>query len=185
MTIHFQQVTDVHISTILNWLSEPYVMEFWDNSDEHKNDILNFVNGRIVPSPYCDGKFVYWIASFDDQPFAMLMTIQETGEDDIGIEKISRLSKTGNSYGLDYMIGNRDFIGKGYGAKTLIDFLDFFRRDCDLKADTFLIDPASDNPRAKHIYEKAGFDHVCDFVMPGEVSGKGKVHHLLIRQFVI
>lgn len=184
MTIHFEQVTDAHISTILNWLAEPHVMEFWDQSDAHKNDILNFVNGRTEPSTYCDGKYVYWIASCDDQPFAMLMTIQETGEDDIGDEKLSRLSKTGHSYGLDYMIGNPQFLGKGYGAKTLTAFLDFFRRDCDPKADTFLIDPASDNPRAKHIYMKAGFDHVCDFVMPGDVSGKGKVHHLLIRKFM-
>lgn len=185
MTIHFEQVTDAHISTILNWLAEPHVMAFWDNSDAHKDDILNFVSGRIEPSLYCDGKFVYWIASFDNQPFAMFMTIQETGEDDIGDEKLSHLSKTGHTYGLDYMIGNPQFLGKGYGAKTLAAFLDFIRLDYDPKADTFLIDPASDNPRAKHIYEKAGFDHVCDFVMPGDVSGKGKVHHLLIRRFVI
>lgn len=182
--IHFEQVTDVHISTILNWLAEPHVMASWDNSDAHKDDILNFVNGRVEPSSYCDGQYVYWIASFDDQPFAMLMTIHETGEADIGIEKISRLSKTGNSYGLDYMIGNPQFLGKGYGAKTLTSFLDFFRREVDPKADTFLIDPTIDNPRAKHIYEQAGFEHVCDFVMPGEMSGKDKLHHLLIRRFV-
>lgn len=184
MTIQFEKLSTAHIPTVFHWLTEPHVIEFWDNSEAHKNDILNFVQGRTEPSAYCDGKYVYWIASCDEQPFAMLMTIHETGEDDIGDEKLSRLSKTGHSYGLDYMIGNRQFLGKGYGARTLKAFLDFFRRDYDSKADTFLIDPASDNPRAKHIYMQAGFEHVCDFVMPGDVSGQGKVHHLLIRRFV-
>lgn len=74
--------------------------------------------------------------------------------------------------------------GKGYGAKTLSEFLDFFRREFDGSADTFIIDPASNNPRAKHVYMKAGFEHIADFVMGGDCSGAGKSHHLLIRRFV-
>jgi len=111
------------------------------------------------------------------------MTIQETHKEDIGQEKLKRLSKTGNTYGLDYMIGNPKFFGKGYGSQTLSDFIDFFREFFDAKADTFIIDPASDNPKAKHVYMKAGFKHVCDFIMEGDVSGAGKVHHLLLRNF--
>jgi predicted acetyltransferase len=61
--------------------------------------------------------------------------------------------------------------------------LDFFRRDFDVSADTFLIDPACNNPRAKHVYMKAGFEHVCDFLMEGECSGAGQMHHLLIKKF--
>ena len=46
-----------------------------------------------------------------------------------------------------------------------------------------MIDPDSANLRAKHVYMKAGFKHVCDFMMEGDVSGAGKVHHLLLRKF--
>ena len=119
----------------------------------------------------------------EDEPFAMLMTIQETHKEDIGQEKLKRLSKTGHTYGLDYMIGNPKFFGKGYGSQTLSDFIDYFREIVDPKADTFLIDPASDTPKAKHVYMKAGFKHVCDFMMEGDVSGAGKVHHLLLKKF--
>ena len=56
-------------------------------------------------------------------------------------------------------------------------------REFDVYADTFIIDPASDNPRAKNVYMKAGFEHVADFVMSGDASGAGKPHHLLIRRF--
>ena len=105
------------------------------------------------------------------------MTICKTIKNDIGELKLSHLSKTGHTYGLDYMIDSIEHIGKEYGTKTLIEFIDFFRDSFDKKADTFLIDPASDNPRAKGVYKKAGFKHVADFVMGGNVSGSGKPHH--------
>jgi len=96
----------------------------------------------------------YWIASIEDRLFAMLMIEQLTSLTPIDQEKRERLSKTGNTYGLDFMIGNAHFFGKGYGARTLIEFIDFFRKEIDPKADTFLIDPACNNPRAKHVYMK-------------------------------
>lgn len=183
MKMHFEKANKCHLDTIFRWLAEPFVQEFWDNTQGHKDDILNFVDGRKEPSDYCDGKYVYWIAIYDRHPFAMLMTIQEAAEDHIDDIKLRHLSKTGHTYGIDFVIGDKNYFGKGYGAKTLIDFLDFFIKECDPKADTFLIDPASDNPRAKHVYMKAGFEHVADFVMSGNVSGAGKPHHLLIRRF--
>ncbi len=184
MNIYFEKVSISHLDIIFGWLAEPFVQEFWDNTQGHKDDILNFVNDRKEPSNYCDGKYVYWIASSNDHPFAMLMTIQETAEDHIDDIKLNHLSKTGNTYGIDYMIGDKSYFGKGYGAKTLSEFIDFFRREFDVAADTFIIDPASDNPRAKHVYMQAGFEHIADFVMSGDCSGAGKSHHLLIRRFV-
>ncbi len=184
MKIHFEKVTGAHLDTIFSWLLQPHIMEFWDNTQAHKDDIVNFAEGRKTPSSYAGGEYVYWIAYLEDEPFAMLMTIQEIHKEDIGQEKLKRLSRTGHTYGLDYMIGNPKFFGKGYGSKTLSDFIDYFREIVDPKADTFLIDPASDNVRAKHVYMKAGFKHVCDFMMEGDVSGAGKVHHLLIRHFL-
>ncbi len=183
MKIKFEKVTGAHLYTIFSWLREPHIMEFWDNTQAHKDDIVNFTEGRKTPSSYANGQYVYWIASLEDEAFAMLMTIQETYKEDIGQEKLKRLSKTGHTYGLDYIIGNSKFFGKGYGSQTLSDFIDFFRESIDPKADTFLIDPDSANLRAKHVYMKAGFKHVCDFMMEGDVSGAGKVHHLLLRKF--
>lgn len=183
MKLSFEKISLQHIDIIFDWLAEPFVQEFWDNTQGHKDDILNFVNGRKEPSNYCDGKYVYWMARCDGQPFAMFMTIQETAADHIDDIKLNHLSKTGHTYGIDYMIGNKNYFGKGYGARTLSEFLDFFRKDFDVLADTFLIDPASDNPRAKKVYMKAGFEHIGDFVMSGDTSGAGKPHHLLIKHF--
>ena len=51
----------------------------------------------------------------------MFMTIQETPESHINDVKLMHLSKTGHSYGIEYMIGDQAYFGKGYGAKTLIE----------------------------------------------------------------
>ncbi len=183
MKICFEKITREHINLIFTWLAEPFVMEFWDNTQAHKDDIINFVDGRKIPSRYAEGRYVYWIAKLEDEPFAMLMSIQDTEEDDIAAARLERLSKTGNTWSIDYMIGHPDYHGKGYGARTLSEFIDFFRVTVDTKADTFFIDPAVNNPRAKHVYMKAGFKHVTDFIMEGDYSGSGKKHHLLVRNF--
>lgn len=38
MNIHFEKANLSHKETIFNWLKEPHVQEFWDNSQEHKDD---------------------------------------------------------------------------------------------------------------------------------------------------
>lgn len=180
--ITFEKATIHHRKIIFSWLAESHVQEFWDNIQSHKDDILNFMEGRKSPSSYFNGKYIYWVASCDGEPYAMLMTIQATHKDDIGELKLSHLSKTGHTYGIDYMIGNTKYFGKGYGVRTLTEFVDFLRNSVDKKADTIFIDPAIDNPRAKRVYEKAGFKHIADFVMEGDCSGSGKLHHLLIKK---
>src|SRR5437870_2798085 len=140
MKIHFEKANLKHKEAIFSWLSEPYIQEFWDNTQDHKDDILNFMNGRKEPSTYADGKYVYWVAKENDHPYALIMTIQETLDEDIDEIKLANLSKTGTSYGIDYMIGDKNYFGKGLGVTILSQFLEYFRSQIDPKADTFLID---------------------------------------------
>lgn len=180
--IKFTQASKHHLPLICEWLSEPHIQEFWDNTQGHKDDIINFIEGRTTPSTYCGGKYVYWIASHNHAPFAMIMTLHVTEKEDVGELQSSQRSTTGNSYVMDYMIGNLQYLGKGFGAPTLKEFIIFFCTEYDTKADVFLIDPAADNPRAKHVYMKAGFTYVDDFIMAEGYSGSGKRHHLLVKK---
>lgn len=43
MNITFQKASTLYIDAIFIWLTEPHIMEIWDNSQEHKDDILNFI----------------------------------------------------------------------------------------------------------------------------------------------
>ena len=67
--LSFRQACLAHKNTIFQWLSEPHVQEFRGNTQEHRNDIINFLNGRKTPSPYAGGKFIYWIAQEVHEPF--------------------------------------------------------------------------------------------------------------------
>ena len=125
--ITFEKATTTHKEIIFSWLAEPHVQKFWDNTQGHKDDILKFMGGRKDPLNYCDDKYIYWVLLNSGKPHAMLMTICKIIKNDIGELKLSHLSKTGHTYGLDYMIGSIDSIGKGSGTQTLIEFIVFFR----------------------------------------------------------
>lgn len=166
---HFEKATFAHKDMIFKWLDEPHVIEFWDNCPEHRLDIVNFMEGRKTRSPYFNGDFdnYYWVGFVNGDPFSMIMTSELIPEDCIKEEApyVPSLSKIGKSFAIDFMIGNTDYLGKGLATPTLIDFPWFFQKEIEPTADTFMIDPAIDNPRAKHVYEKAGFEVIGDYVM--------------------
>lgn len=70
--IHFKKATLNHINIIFTWLAEPHMMEFWDNSQEHKDDILNFVHNR--PQHYFAGTTKYWIGFINEEPYSFILS---------------------------------------------------------------------------------------------------------------
>ena len=159
------------------------MLEFWDTSEEHKNDILNFMDVRKTPSDYCDGRYTYWIGLADGAPFSLIMAIIEYPGEDRPQLKEEFISKTGSTYGLDFCIGNKYFHGQGLAAPTIKAFTEFFKAEVDKEVDTFMIDPYDHNPRAKHVYAKAGFELVGDFIMQGTLTDSdGKRAFLLVKK---
>jgi RimJ/RimL family protein N-acetyltransferase len=158
--ISFEKVTLKHKDMLFQWLAEPHMQEFWDNSQEHKDDIINFINGRKEPSNYFDGIFTYWIGKFDGKPFCFILTAKVNLDDKYPSLWEKYFSKTGATYSLDFGIGNKGFLGQGLASSTLEAFTTFFKSEIDTNTDTFFIDPDENNPRARHVYAKAGFDLV-------------------------
>ena len=168
MIISFEKASSKHKEEIFIWLEEPHVKEFWDNSQEYKDDILNFMTGRKDPSHDCNSLYTYWVGfasseSGCDMPYCLIMTLQEKEGYDMPVLKKDHISSTGTTYSIDYMIGDKNYFGNGLGAKTLEVVIGFFREQYDQSADTFFIDRDVTNPRAKHVYEKAGFQYVGGF----------------------
>lgn len=164
MDITFEKATWAHKETIFDWLAEPHMQEFWDNSPEHKDDIINFMNGRKEASNYFDGIFTYWIGLIDHEPFCFILSAQEHLDRTAPLIIHQHISKTGTTYCLDFGIGNKKYLNKGLAAPTLKAFTSFFKINVDPKVDTFFIDPDYNNPRAQHVYEKAGFVSVGEFI---------------------
>lgn len=178
--IAFEKASAPHQVPIFQWLHEPCVKEFWDNSQEHKDDILIFINGRKEPSPYYGGIFNYWIGMIKGDPFCLLMTSEILPSQDILEIWRSHLSKSGKTLSIDFMIGNLKYQNQGLAAPTLRLFTQFFQKNVDPAVDTFFIDPAESNTKAKHVYEKAGFKNVGDFHRDCH-EHKGVKHFLMVK----
>jgi len=168
--IHFEKANLCHQNTIFQWLEEPHMKEFWDNSQEHKDDIRIFINGRVEKSPYFDGIFTYWVGSLDHEPFCFILTGEVAHDKDYPDAWNQNRSHTGTTVSIDFGIGNKDFLGKGFAAPALKTFTEFFKEKIDPATDTFFIDPNDNNLRAKHVYEKAGFKTVA------ELPSEGRYH---------
>lgn len=179
--IYFEKATLAHEETIFKWLAEPHMQEFWDNTPEHKNDILNFIYGR--KQHYFAGTTMYWVALINAQPFAFILSDEILPvETDLPHIYREHLSKTGRTISLDFGIGNKDFLGKGLAATTLMQFTTFYQKQIDPLADVFLIDPDENNPRALHVYEKAGFKLVGNYV-PSNGAFIGSTSYLMVKHF--
>ncbi len=164
LPITFERATFEHKETLFQWLDEPHVMEFWDNAPEHRLDIINFMEGRTTRSPYFNGdhNYAYWIGFIGKDPFALMMTSELLKEQCLAekspyIPLFDHLFQGGKTIALDFMIGNTHYLGKGLAAPTLCAFMDFFKDSIDPSATMYMIDPSHDNPRAQHVYQKAGF----------------------------
>jgi len=181
LEIKFKKASTEYKESVLRWLEEPHVKEFWDNSSEHREDILIFMKGRQEPSPYWNGIFDYWIGFVNDEPYCLLMTSEiEPTQSDLPEVWKSYLSRLGRTFSIDFMIGNRKYLGRGLGGPTLEAFTKFIQEAIDRSIDTFFIDPADSNPRAKHVYEKGGFKVVATFHRDfGEE--KNVKHYLMVK----
>lgn len=179
MNISFEKASVMHTDLIFNWLAEPHMMEFWDNSQEHKDDILNFIHGR--KQHYFYGTTQYWVGSIDNTPFCFILSDILLPDQKLSEVTKNYLSKTGTTVSLDFGIGNKHFLGQGLASPALIEFVAFYHKSVDPKADTFFIDPDANNPRAKHVYEKAGFSEIGSF-MPEQGAFVGHESYLMIKK---
>jgi RimJ/RimL family protein N-acetyltransferase len=133
------------------------MIQFWDNTQEHKDDILNFIHHR--PQTYFSGTFSYWIGFLEGEPYAFILSdMLERDQPDLGEIHRAHIPEVGHTIGLDFAIGNPTFLGGGLAAPTLTAFMDFYKSTVDPEVGAFFIDPDKNNPRAMRAYH-CGLPH--------------------------
>ena len=100
-----------HEKLILSWLAEPHMIECWDNSPEHKADILHFIHGR--KQHYFAGTTQYFIGLVEGIPFAFLLADILDPTEDLPEPQSLYMSKSGHTIAVDFGIGNKDYLGRG------------------------------------------------------------------------
>ncbi|HAU0263709.1 TPA: acetyltransferase [Legionella pneumophila] len=142
---HFKPVSKTQENLVLDWISQPHINE-WLHGDGLSNtikDIHEFLNDG---EPWA----THWIAYDNEIPFAYLITSE--------IEKSEEYPD--GAVTLDLFICRLDYIGKGLSVKMIHEFI--LSQFSDAKI--VLIDPEIANERAVHVYKKAGFEIIGEFI---------------------
>ncbi len=155
-----------------HWFHAPHVVEFWGDASTNIADFRNTMSGD-------SDLFNYWIAldqnQGNDTPICLLITTNAaTGMPE---HLAPFLPETGEAWTLDVLIGPVEYIGRGIAVKVLESFLRHIQHlNGDLQ--TVFIDPEANNPRAIHVYEKAGFQKISTF-SPLNGPFRGRPHILM------
>ncbi len=141
----FKPVDISQQSLIYEWIAQQYIRE-WLHGDGLKNtidDLDQFVNAGASWA-------THWVAYDKDIPFAYLLTSE--------LEQSAEHPE--RAITLDLFICRLDYMGKGLSVQIIDEFL-----ICHFSHVTeVLIDPEVSNTRAVHVYKKAGFKIVDEFI---------------------
>lgn len=141
----FKPVDKSQHELVLGWIQQPHINEWLhgDGLNNTINDIEQFLNNG---EPWA----THWIAYDKDIPFAYLITSE--------LEKSEEYPD--GAVTLDLFICRLDYIGKGLSVQMIHEFiLSQFSN-----ARVVLIDPEISNERAVHVYKKAGFEIIEEFI---------------------
>lgn len=155
----FRQVEKADHALAKDWLHTPHVNEFYygEGLQNTLNNLALSVNGKHHNGRYT---FYHWIGFYDKTPFAFLMTSPIEGPYDPS-DPYNKWQQSGERIiTLDLLIGESAFLGKGLSCPMITSFLE---QHC-AEMTKILIDPAQNNPKAVHVYEKAGFKKVESFL---------------------
>ncbi|HAT8606294.1 MULTISPECIES: GNAT family N-acetyltransferase [Legionellaceae] len=141
----FKPVSKTQQQLILEWIAQEHINE-WLHGDGLKNtieDLEKFVNDGASWA-------THWIAYDNETPFAYLITSE--------LEKSN--DHPDGAATLDLFICRLDYIGKGFAVQMIQEFLiSQFSHVSEV-----LIDPEISNTRAVHVYKKAGFNIIEEFI---------------------
>jgi len=135
---HFAPAQSSQRSLIHCWLAQNHIKEWI-----HGAGLQNTLNG-LEKFFHGTSTTTYWIGYDRDTPFAFLITSPE-GNDAIT---------------LDVFICDLNHYGKGIAVSVIQEFL--ISQFPNMKR--ILIDPEAANTRAIHVYQKAGFKIIGEFV---------------------
>ena len=157
---------------ISRWFHSPHVSEFWGDAPANIRDFRSAMTGVCA-------LFNYWIGRDDTIPFCLLITTDATRDTPEHLESL--LPETGEAWTLDVLIGPPEYVGRGIATQMLESFLSHIQYQ-NRALRTVLIDPEANNSRAIHVYEKAGFQLVSEFV-PSDGAFQGKPHVLMAYHY--
>lgn len=148
----FGRVQDNQRDLIHRWLQQEHISEWL-----HGEGLQNTLNS-LDESFKGDSFFQHWIAYEKGEPFAYLLTsyVEKDTDDPYTVY----CEEEGKAITLDLFICDVDYMGKGLAVPMIQEFLKSQFGDVS----EVFIDPEVSNTRATHVYQKAGFKILKEFI---------------------
>lgn len=149
----FRPIIEDDFSLVSSWLREPHVKEWWPVPAENESIGHFLKNTRSDDSAgfmvLCDDTLMGYI-----QYYPMDQKTEKTGS-------LWPVLPQG-TVGTDQFIGDTRYMGKGYGAVFIKEFITYL---CGIQPHitTIIVDPEPINYAAVRCYEKVGFKKVGEF----------------------
>lgn len=160
----FKPAVESQRELIHGWLQQDYICEWI-----HGQGLQNTLAGLEKFFQYqADGKRLdyqstitqHWIGYDGNKPFVYLLTSNVFKN---ATDEYAKYSESaGLAITLDIFIGDTEYLGKGLASVVIKEFL--LSRFSDVSE--VFIDPEKSNKRAIHVYQKAGFHMVGEFIAP-------------------
>lgn len=147
MIIEFRHLTLQHCPILQQWLQLHHVKEFWDDGDRELEQVIN-----------------HYIKIDETRRYLFYINNVAIGYIQIyHINSLHQYAKLANlaceCYGIDFFIGNTDYLGKGLSYRIITEFVNSYSQYKPV-----IVDPIINNHKAIHIYEKVGFNTVNKFI---------------------
>ncbi len=173
MNITFIPLAESHFLLLMKWLQAPHVKMWWDQDVQWTPELIKekygyYVNvSKLVHNNHgkLEQKPIHaYIICLSDIPIGYIQyyNVHDFTRDQY--QDVSELPKS--CAGLDWYIGEIEFVGKNIGSKALALFLD---KHVFQKFDYVFVDPDAANMAAIKAYEKSGFRKMKDQKGIGEI----------------
>ena len=136
--VSLRPLAEADLPDLLRWLHEPEVRQFWGTPEENLDDLRE---EYIEPDVYPAWSFVIHL---DGRGVGLIQYSHRYPDPDYFWDA-----------GIDILIGEPDARGRGAGIEAIRVLLRHLFEEKRLHRVT--IDPEAGNPRAVHVYERAGF----------------------------
>lgn len=152
--IRLRPLTEADLPAVSRWLETSHVRQWWRDPAD-----LEAVESKYLPRIRGDEPTEVFVVECDGRSVGL---IQRYRFADYG-SWAATVSDAGLAFpdaaGIDYMIGEVDFVGRGIGSRLI---LDFSQRLFDefLDVTTIVVTPQAGNVASCRVLEKSGYEHV-------------------------
>lgn len=143
--IVFRTVEDTDIDLLADWLNKEYILKWyhdaadWLHEIRERNNSFTWIHHFIVMEGQTPIGFCQYYDCYDAND----------------MEDWYSVIQRGDTYSIDYLIGNEAYLGKGYGksiVKLLTDTI-----QCKEQARQIIVQPEQDNYASNHVLMANGY----------------------------